>query len=75
MNDTKLQGELLIAHDSQDFATLSTLYSTAAFQFEAANDIDAACFYWTHAFVFALDADLEETVQIVSQKLAFYGRL
>lgn len=75
MDDAKLQAELLLAHEKQDFETLSTLYSKAAFQLEASNDIDAACFYWTHAFVFALDADLDEAVEIASQKLVSYGRL
>ena len=75
MDDAKLQAELLIAHDNEDFATLSTLYSKAAFHLEASNNIDAACFYWTHAFIFALEANLDEATAILRQKLASYGRL
>ncbi len=75
MDDASLQRELLMAHENHDFALLSTLYTKAADQLEASNDIDAACFYWTQALVFAMDAGLDDATRTLSRKLASYGRL
>ena len=47
-----LDQRLLQAHAAGDKAALVALYTEAA---DAAEDIDAACFYLTHAYVFALD--------------------
>ena len=45
---------LLNAHAAGVTARLCELYHKAAL---ASDDIDAACFYATHAFVFALECD------------------
>ncbi|WP_298862770.1 hypothetical protein [uncultured Sulfitobacter sp.] len=50
MND--LNAQLLTAHEEEDSNALITLYSLAAAQ---ASDIDTACFYLTHAYIFALE--------------------
>lgn len=47
-----LQNRLLDAHARDDRAALVRLYTDAADQ---AADIDAACFYLTHAYIFALE--------------------
>lgn len=47
-----LDARLLAAHAAGDKTALVALYTEAA---DAAEDIDAACFYLTHAYVFALD--------------------
>jgi len=49
-----LEGPLLAAHEHNDGAELVRLYTAAADLSEAAGNLDAACFYLTHAFVFAL---------------------
>ena len=46
--------DLLNAHEAGDTARLCVLYHQAAL---ASDDIDAACFYATHAYVFALECD------------------
>ena len=46
--------DLLNAHAAGDTASLCVLYHQAAL---ASDDIDAACFYATHAYVFALECD------------------
>ena len=46
--------DLLNAHAAGDTARLCVLYHQAAL---ASDDIDAACFYATHAYVFALECD------------------
>ncbi|MBY6114347.1 hypothetical protein KUW09_07705 [Mameliella alba] len=43
---------LLSAHDADDRPALVGLYEQAA---DTANDLDAACFYLTHAYIFALE--------------------
>ena len=47
-----LDDRLLAAHAADDRAALVGLYTQAA---DSANDLDAACFYLTHAYVFALE--------------------
>lgn len=47
---------MLAAHARNDSEALMALYSEAADLQEVQGDIDAACFYLTHAFVFALEA-------------------
>lgn len=47
-----LDDRLLDAHARDDRAALVGLYTRAA---ETARDRDAACFYLTHAYVFALE--------------------
>jgi len=49
-----LEAELLQAHRVGDKHALVELYTLAADQ---AAHVDAACFYLTHAYIFALDAD------------------
>lgn len=49
-----LDAALLAAHEAGDEAALARLYADAGDRAEAAGDGDAACFYLTHAYVFAL---------------------
>ena len=49
----ELDARMLAAHAAGDLARLVRLYTEAA---DIAADIDAACFYLTHAYVYALDA-------------------
>ncbi len=46
--------ELLAAHQIRDLARLVELYAERAVEVEA-EDLDAACFYMTNAYVFALE--------------------
>lgn len=49
---SNLHERLLDAHARDDRTALVDLYTQAA---DAENDVDAACFFLTHAFVFALE--------------------
>ncbi len=51
---TDLDDRLLAAHLAQDSTALVSLYAEAA---AAAGNPDAAAFYLTHAYVFALEAN------------------
>ena len=68
-----LDTQLLQAHEAGDREALWRLYLQAGEAREAAQDIDAACFYFTHAFVFALEAGSPEAA-LINQKLVKYGR-
>lgn len=65
-----LDGKLLAAHDTGDAAALIQLYQQAA---DAAATVDAACFYLTHAYVFALEADHPD-VDLIRARLVAEGR-
>ncbi len=60
----------MAAFDRQDGAAVARLYGAAG---DASSDIDEACFLWTHAFVFALEAGLAEA-EIYRAKLVAEGR-
>ena len=49
------------------------LYAVAAERSEAAGNTDAACFYLTHAYVFALEAGAPEAPAL-RQRLVGMGR-
>ncbi len=53
-DSSALGAALLRAHAAGDQAGLVRLYACAADRAEAAGETDAACFYLTHAYVFAL---------------------
>ena len=52
-----LDARLIAAHEAGDLGRLVELYAEAARTSEDIGDIDAACFYLTHAYVFALQTD------------------
>lgn len=60
MDMAALDQELLRAHAEGDAKALARLYALAGEERELAQDIDAACFYLTHALVFALEAGVSE---------------
>ncbi|NSY39342.1 hypothetical protein [Leisingera sp. ANG59] len=57
---TELNQELLAAHEQGDLVKLVALYKQAGELMEQQGDLNAACFYLTHAFVFALEAGSPE---------------
>ena len=65
-----LDDDLLAAHAARDKARLVALYSEAA---DGANDVDAACFYLTHAYIFALDIGDVRAAQL-HERLKLHGR-
>jgi hypothetical protein len=65
-----LDAALLAAHDNGDRAALIRLYSEAA---ESTADPDAAGFYLTHAYVFALEAGAPEA-EALHARLKAEGR-
>ncbi len=57
MTREELDAELMVAFEAGDGAAIARLYGRAG---DASADVDEACFFWTHAYVFALEAGLPE---------------
>lgn len=68
----KLDAELLSAHLASDYQQLVELYYKAG-RMKEQEDIDAACFYFTHAYVFALESGDDLAGEILD-KLVVHGR-
>lgn len=68
-----LDHALLEAHEHHNAADLVRLYTVAADEAEQRQDVDAACFYLTHAFVFALESG-DDAAASLNKRLADRGR-
>ena len=73
MERAALDAALIEAHDAGDRARLVALYTQAADTEETAGDVDACCFFLTHAYVFALACGAPEAGSLHARLLA-YGR-
>ena len=73
MDLAEIEAALLAAHAAEDLEKLVALYVRAADLHEAAQDADAAGFYLTHAFVYALELGLPEAKHL-NRRLAEQGR-
>ena len=65
-----LDDALLEAHAQGNTAALVTLYTQAA---DAAPDLDTACFFLTHAFIFALELG-DARADVLRARLVSHGR-
>lgn len=65
-----LDARMIAAHEAQDQQALISLYTQAA---DEANALDAACFYLTHAYIFALEAGAPEAAGLHA-RLVSHGR-
>ena len=68
---TALNTRLLDAHARDDRTALIGLYTEAA---DAVPDLDAACFYLTHAYIFALEKG-DPVSEVLYQRLKAEGRV
>jgi len=66
----RLEAAILKAHDADDRRALARLYARAADRF---NDLDKACFFLTHAYVFALETGAPEAGTLHA-RLKAHGR-
>ncbi len=65
-----LHSRMLSAHEAQDRMALIKLYAEAA---DSVNDVDASCFFLTHAYVFALEAGVPDA-KALHARLKHHGR-
>ena len=68
---TSLQDRLLSAHARDDSAALIDLYTQAA---DDTDQVDAACFYLTHAYILALEQGKPEA-DALYQRLKTHDRV
>ncbi|WP_400087884.1 hypothetical protein [Yoonia sp. R78084] len=68
---TPLQDRLLDSHARDDRAALVGLYTEAA---DAAPDLDTACFYLTHAYIYALEKG-DPAAERLYRRLKAQGRV
>lgn len=62
-----LDARMIAAHKAKDQAALIRLYTEAA---DATNDLDAECFFLTHAFIFALEAGAPQAPELRARLIA-----
>ena len=74
MTRDDLDTAILQAHDNGDAGDLAALYTRAADVAEESGRVDAACFFLTHALVFALEAGADAAT-VLARRLADYGRM
>ena len=65
-----LDNAMIAAHEAHDASALIRLYTKAA---DTANDLDASCFFLTHAYVFALEAGAPDARRLHA-RLVRHGR-
>ena len=65
-----LDAQMIAAHEAADSPALIRLYTQAA---DETDDLTAACFYLTHAYVFALEAGAPEA-KTLHARLKAHGR-
>jgi len=68
-----LDARLLAAHAAGDGDALVALYGAAGEREEAGGALDAACFYYTHAYVYALEAG-HAAAAALHARLVAHGR-
>ena len=68
-----IDAELIAAHERGDGPVLARLYERAADIKGREGDVDAACFFLTQAYVFALEAGLVRS-SVLRDRLALHGR-
>lgn len=69
----ELDAALLDAHECGEAGELITLYRQAGDLMKAADNVDAACFYYTHAYVYALESG-DRAADDLRDILVGYGR-
>lgn len=68
-----LDRRMIAAHDSGDGETLVGLYRQAGEAAEDAGNIDRACFFFVHAYVFALETGHPDA-EAIRVRLNAHGR-
>ncbi|MGI9504153.1 MAG: hypothetical protein ACR2RE_13985, partial [Geminicoccaceae bacterium] len=70
-----LESSIKAAHAADRLDRLATVYAESAKLYERQGEIDAACFFWTQAYVIALDAGIDSLADGMEAKLTAFGRM
>ena len=68
-----LDQELISAHQANDLFRLAELYQQVADEAFMRGEVDAGCFYLTHGYIFALEANHPDC-SMIHTRLVTYGR-
>lgn len=63
------------AHEAGRLETLATAYARGGALYERQGETDAACFFWTQAYILALDAGVDPLARDMHAKLDACGRM
>lgn len=69
-----LNERLIQAHKDNDAAQMADLYQQAANAFDLSGDLQSAAFYYTQAYILALEAG-SASAEVTGQWLTDHGRL
>lgn len=73
MNLDDLDRAILAAHAAKDIAALVPLYRQAGETMIKGGNLNAGCFFLTHAYIYALDCG-DDAAPEIHQTLVAYGR-
>ena len=71
----QLEAAIQADHLAKNSAGLAETYAKGAALYEHQGEIDAACFFWTQAYVLALDAGADRLARTMYSKLDARGRM
>ena len=71
----KLEAAIQADFDANNLVDLAKNYAKGAALYERQGEIDAACFFWTQAYVLALDGGADKLAASMYQKLDANGRM
>ncbi|MEM8952466.1 MAG: hypothetical protein AAGA21_15860 [Pseudomonadota bacterium] len=63
------------AHDEGQLEKLAVSYARGGALYERQGETDAACFFWTQAYIFALDVGAAPLADAMHDKLRAFGRM
>ncbi len=63
------------AHDERRPDKLAAGYARSGALYERQGETNAACFFWTQAYIFALDAGAAPLAEAMRAKLLAFGRI
>ena len=70
-----LDAAIRAAHNAGQLATLAANYAEGGALYEGQGEIDAACFFWTQAYILALDSGRDSLALDMHAKLDACGRM
>lgn len=71
----RLEAAIQTDHRCGNKAGLADSYAEGAALYERQGEIDAACYFWTQAYVMALDAGVDELASAMHGKLSAHRRM
>ncbi|MEM7043510.1 MAG: hypothetical protein AAF543_11935 [Pseudomonadota bacterium] len=71
----RLDSAIRDAHGDGKLGVLAAHYAEGGALYENQGETDAACFFWTQAYIFALDAGIDDLADTMRAKLDVCGRM